>query len=84
MVDHVAKGSAALFDVAVKTLTVKVLKSVHLQKTTTKVPAIFQPVTTHTHTYHRFRICRQTPTTLMINICGTLQVISVKVQVVTP
>jgi len=29
-------------------------------------------------------ICRQTPTTLMINICEPLQVISVKVQVITP
>jgi hypothetical protein len=29
-------------------------------------------------------ICRQTPTTHMINICETLQVISVKVQVITP
>jgi len=29
-------------------------------------------------------ICRQTPTTHMINICEPLQVISVKVQVITP
>ena len=36
------------------------------------------------HTHHRFRICRQTPTTHMINICEPLQVISVKVQAITP
>jgi hypothetical protein len=35
------------------------------------------------HTHHRFRICCQTPTTHMINICDPLQVISVKAQVVT-
>ena len=38
----------------------------------------------HTHTHHRFRICRQTPTTHLINICEPLQAISVKVQVITP
>ena len=32
----------------------------------------------------RFRICRQTPTMHMIHICEALQVISVKVQVITP
>jgi hypothetical protein len=29
-------------------------------------------------------ICRQTPTTRMINICETLQVVSVKVQAIIP
>ena len=37
-----------------------------------------------THSHHRFKICRQTPTMHMINICEPLQVISVKVQVITP
>ena len=39
---------------------------------------------THTHTHHMFRICCQTLTMHMINISEPLQVISVKVQVITP
>jgi hypothetical protein len=37
-----------------------------------------------THIHHNFRIYRQKPTTHMINICETLYVISVKLQVITP
>jgi len=38
---------------------------------------------THTHTTGS-ELCRQTPTTHMINVCEPLQVISAKVQVITP
>ena len=42
----------------------------------------FQPIVMHTHDAGS-ELCRQTPTTHMINICEPLQVISVKVQVIT-
>ena len=43
----------------------------------------FQPVVRHTHTTGS-ELCHQTPTTHMINICEPQQVLSVKVQVITP